>query len=212
MENWHFIGIEGVIGVGKTTLANILGRRFRAKVILEEVEENPFLPQFYENPPRYAFVTQLFFLLSRYNSLKEITTRDIFARRVVSDYIFEKDRIFAAINLDDRERLLYEKIYTLLERDIPSPDLVIYLQADTDVLLERIKKRGRPYEMNIDPDYIKVLNETYNDFFLHYRKGPVLIVNSNRFNFPRDEKAVDLLVEKIKDVKSGLNFLSMEGK
>ena len=211
MENWHFIGIEGVIGVGKTTLANILGRRFKAKVLLEEVEDNPFLPQFYEDPSRYAFVTQLFFLLSRYNALKEITTRDIFTRQVVSDYIFEKDRIFAAINLDDRERLLYEKIYTLLESDIPSPDLVVYLQADTDVLLDRIRRRGRPYEMNIQPDYIRILNEAYNDFFLHYKKCPVLIVNSNRLNFPRDEKAVDLLIERIKGLNSGLGYLSMGG-
>lgn len=210
MENWNFIGIEGVIGVGKTTLANILGREFNAKVILEEVENNPFLPLFYQDPNRYAFVTQIFFLLSRYNALRDITTRDIFSRRVVSDYIFDKDRIFAAINLDERERLLYEKLFPLLERDIPRPDLVIYLQADTEVLLERIKKRGRPYEMDIDPQYIKTLNDTYNDYFLHYKKCPVLIVNSNNINFPRDERAVELLIEKIKDIKSGLNYLSME--
>lgn len=210
MENWNYIGIEGVIGVGKTTLATILSQRFQAKMILEEVDDNPFLPLFYDEPQKYSFVTQIFFLLSRYKSLKEITTREIFTKRVISDYIFDKDRIFATINLDERERILYEELFKMLSRDIPTPDLLIYLQADTDVLMERIKKRGRIYERNMSRNYIKTLNEIYNDYFFHYYKAPLLVVNANNVNFLTNQFAIDLLIEKINSIRKDIHYVSFD--
>ncbi len=209
MGDWHFIAVEGVIGVGKTTLATLLSKRLNGKLVLEEVNDNPFLPMFYDSPERYSFVTQIFFLLSRYNTLRELTTRDIFSKVIVSDYMFEKDKIFASINLNDRERLLYENIYSLLKKDIPSPDIIIYLQADTSILLERIKSRGRPYENGITPEYLNAINDAYNEFFFHYEEAPILIINSNNISFTKQPEALEILLQQLDRLKKGLNFFSM---
>ena len=170
MENWEYIAIEGVIGVGKTTLAKFLSQEYDAKVILEDIDGNPFLPQFYEDPERYAFPTQIFFLLSRYNELRNLTNKDLFTKKIISDYTFNKDRIFALINLEEREKVLYEKIYNLLDKDIIKPNLVIYLQASIDTLMERIRNRGRSFERRISEDYIRLLISSYNEYFFHFSK------------------------------------------
>ena len=209
MENWEYIAIEGVIGVGKTTLAKFLSQEYKAKIILEDIDGNPFLPQFYEDAERYAFPTQIFFLLSRYNELRNLTNRDLFTRKIISDYTFDKDRIFASINLEKREKTLYEKIYNLLDKDIIKPSLIIYLQASLDTLMERIRGRGRSYERRIKEDYIKVLIRSYNEYFFHFQKCPVLIVNSNEFDFLNEPSHLQLLKKEIAAIEAGTNYLSI---
>jgi deoxyguanosine kinase len=209
MENWEYIAIEGVIGIGKTTLAKFLSQEYKAKIILEDIDGNPFLPQFYEDPERYAFPTQIFFLLSRYNELRNLTNRDLFTRRIISDYTFDKDMIFASINLEKRERSLYEKIYNLLDKDIIKPSLVIYLQASLDTLMERIRGRGRSYERRIKEDYIKLLIRSYDEYFFHFQKSPVLILNSNEFDFLNEPSHLQLLKKEIVSIESGTNYLSI---
>jgi deoxyadenosine/deoxycytidine kinase len=182
-----YIAIEGVIGVGKTTLATLMSDRLGAQLQVEEVEENPFLAKFYGDMRGYAFQTQIFFLLSRYRQQMELSQASLFQQKVVSDYIFAKDRIFAYLNLNDDELALYERLVKILEEDIARPDIVVYLQASTDVLMERIRKRGRPYEKNMPQDYIETLNKAYNHFFFHYDDTPLLMVNTDSLNLPRSE-------------------------
>ncbi|MEO0292905.1 MAG: deoxynucleoside kinase [candidate division WOR-3 bacterium] len=209
MENWEYIAVEGVIGVGKTTLVKLLSKEYEAKMVLEDIDGNPFLPQFYEDPERYAFPTQIFFLLSRYNELRNLTNRELFTRRVISDYTFDKDRLFALINLNEKEIIIYEKFYNLLEKDIIKPDLVVYLQASVDTLMERIRKRGRTYERKIKEDYIKLLVSSYNEYFFHFQKSPVLIVNSNEFDFLNEPSHLELLKKEIDSIRTGINYLSL---
>ncbi len=182
MSGGPFIAIEGVIGVGKTTLSRALAEKLGARQCLEQVEENPFLEMFYHDRRRYAFQTQLFFLLSRYRQMLVLRQRELFQSAVVSDYLFQKDRIFASINLSDAEMALYDQILPLLERDLPRPDRVVFLRADLPVILRRIEKRGRSFERGIDPEYLRSLDEAYNYFFFHYRAAPLLVVNTDHLD------------------------------
>ncbi len=184
----QFIAVEGVIGVGKTSLAKRLAAMLGGYALLEEVEENPFLPDFYKDSRGYAFQTQIFFLLSRYRQQQRILQSDLFRRPIVSDYMFQKDSIFANITLDDCELDMYNQIFSLMERGLPQPDRVIYLQASIEVLMARIEKRGRPYEADIDPGYLETLAEAYTYFFSHYEGAPVLVVNTNDLDLEKNEK------------------------
>ncbi|HCA41837.1 MAG TPA: deoxynucleoside kinase [Bacteroidetes bacterium] len=192
-----YIAIEGVIGAGKTSLAKKLAAKLNAKLILEDFDDNPFLERFYNNPQRYAFHTQMYFLLSRYRQLAELRQPDLFHEYIVADYIFEKDKIFAYLNLQDDELKLYEKIATLIEKNIVIPDLIIYLQSSVDRLMFNIKHRDRDIEKEIKEDYIRDLNEGYNYFFFRFKSTRVLVVNSTEIDFVNNEKDFNELVEQI---------------
>ncbi len=204
----HYIAIEGVIGAGKTSLARKMADKYDARLLLEQHEANPFLADFYKDPQRYAFQTQLFFLLSRYRQQQEIPQRDLFHSMLIADYIFAKDRIFASVTLDEREMVLYDKVASLLERDIIQPDLVIYLQSSTERLMENIRKRGRHYERPITESYIRVLNEAYNQFFFNYNASPLLVVNTNEIDFVHDENDFEDLVAQLERPISGVQYYS----
>jgi deoxyguanosine kinase len=186
----QFVAIEGVIGVGKTSLTRRLADYVGGYTLLEQVEENPFLADFYSDRRSYAFQTQIFFLLSRYRQLKQFQQRDLFRGPVISDYMFEKDKVFANINLDDHELDMYNQIFGLMERDQPKPDRIVYLQASVDLLLQRIERRGRAYERTMDSEYLATLAEAYNYFFLHYAGAPVLVVNTNELDFTKSHALV----------------------
>jgi len=190
----NYIAIEGAIGVGKTTLAHTLAERFDARLVLEEVEENPFLPLFYADPRRYAFQAQIAFLLSRYRQQQEFAQIDLFQTGVVSDYLFAKDRIFAHLTLAEDELALYGGIASLLRAEAIRPDLVIYLQASAERLMERIVERGREYEQSITLEYMQDLSEAYNHFFFHYSDSPLLVVNTSEVDLAHDEELMEDLV------------------
>ena len=200
---FRYIVIEGPIGVGKTSLTKLLAKEFNARCILEKPEENPFLPQFYQDRKKYAFETQIFFLLNRFQQQKEIAQLDLFNQVTLCDYLFAKDRIFASLNLDNHELALYEQIFHLLTGQIPSPDLVIFLQAKPEVLLHRIKSRNIPYEREIDLEYLKMLTEGYNYYFFHYDHTPLLVVNTSEIDFVNREEDFVQLVREIKQMKKG---------
>ena len=204
----QYIAIEGVIGAGKTTLARKMAEKLDARLLLEQHEANPFLPDFYREPERYAFPTQLFFLLSRYRQQQEIPQRDLFHAMLVADYLFAKDRIFASVTLEDRELFLYEKIANLLERDIVKPDLVVYLQSSTERLLANIQKRGRDYEKPITESYLRALNEAYNQFFFNYTASPLLVVNMNEIDFVHDRNDFENLMAQLQRPISGVQYYS----
>jgi len=192
-----YIAVEGVIGVGKTSLAKKLSEKLNAKLILENFEDNPFLEKFYNDPVSYAFHTQMYFLMSRYKQLQEIKQIDMFHDYYVADYIFEKDKIFAYLNLQDDELKLYEKIVTLIEKTIIVPDLIIYLQSNVERLMKNIRHRDREIEKEIKEDYIKDLNEGYNYFFFRYKATKVMIVNSAEIDFVNNEKDFENLIREI---------------
>jgi deoxyadenosine/deoxycytidine kinase len=201
--NPRYIAIEGAIGVGKTSLAKILANRFGWRLVQEEVGHNPFLERFYENPRKFAFQTQVFFLLSRYRQKRELAQGNLFEKGVVSDYILAKDKIFALINLEDDEIALYDSIYRILVPTVPRPDLVIYLQARPEVLLNRVRKRGVEYERNISLDYLKTLSDAYNEYFFHYNETPLLVVNTSEIDFVESPRDLEHLVREVKSVKRG---------
>jgi len=193
----RYIAVEGPIGAGKTTLAELLSIRLRAQLVFERYEENPFLPEFYTDRRRLAFQTQIFFLLSRYRQQQELFQTDLFYSSVVSDYIFPKDRIFASINLSDEELKLYDQIEGALGKTVPTPDVVIYLQSSVQTLEENLRKRGRPYEKGISRDYLQDVVDAYNHYFYHYRETRLIVVDANRMDFIEHPEHVDTLLAAI---------------
>lgn len=187
MAELHYIAIEGVIGAGKTSLARMLSEKLSADLILEQFEENPFLEKFYDDRKRFAFQTQMFFLINRYKQQQQLKQQELFSSITVSDYIFDKDKIFAYLNLSAEEVKLYESIFPLLERDIPKPDLVIFLQSGIDRLIANVKLRGRKFEKNLTRQYLAELSEAYNNFFFKYNNTPLLIVNTSDIDFVNSE-------------------------
>jgi deoxyguanosine kinase len=202
IEN-RYIAVEGGIGVGKTSLSKLLTERLQAQLVLEEVEENPFLKDFYKDRARYAFQTQMHFLFSRYQQQRNLRQTELFSDRLVADYLFQKDRIFAGLNLSDRELALYEKLVVWLELDVVKPDVVVYLQANSDILMERIGRRGRAFEKDMDRDYIRQLNDAYNYFFFHYLDAPLLVVNTNGIDFVNNPEDFEDLFPRIVSHRQG---------
>jgi deoxyadenosine/deoxycytidine kinase len=192
-----YIAIEGVIGAGKTSLARLISERLGAKLILEQFAENPFLEKFYEERRIYAFQTQMFFLVNRFKQQDQLKQEDLFTEYTVSDYIFDKDKVFAYLNLSSDEIKLYESIFPLLERDIRKPDLVVFLQSTVDRLMYNIKSRDRKIEKSITRSYIKELSEAYNDFFFKYSNTPLLIVNSSEIDFVNNQEHFEELYKHI---------------
>ena len=205
----RYIAIEGVIGVGKTTLAKRVARSLGASVVLEVVEENPFLPRFYEDPESFSFQTQMFFLLSRYRQQLELSQRDMFEESIIADYIFAKDQIFATLNLGEAELALYRSIVPLLESRLNRPDLVIYLQATTEVLLDRIKRRGRSFEKDISREYLETLTDAYNHFFFHYADTPLLIVNTNEMDLVARDEDYERLLSTVRAHTAGTRYVGV---
>jgi len=206
MKKSFHIAVEGSIGVGKTSLAKILSKKLQCKLVLEEFEENPFLAEFYKDPQRYAFQTQLFFLLSRYRQQAELQQIDIFSKSIVSDYMFMKDRIFASLNLSDKEMPLYNSVANILEKTMIYPDLIIFLQSDTERLMKNIKKRGRGYETDMDTNYIDALNQIYNEFFFRFDKSPLLIINTNDIDFVNDSNDLNEILNIIQKPINGTKY------
>jgi deoxyadenosine/deoxycytidine kinase len=202
---FRHIAVEGAIGVGKTSLVDLLAARFDALKVLEQTE-NPFLEDFYRDKQGAAFQAQLFFLMNRYQQQKELTQGDLFNQVTLSDYIFAKDKIFAYLNLDDSELLIYEKLYALLEQNIPRPDLVIYLQASEKVLLERIRRRSRDFEVGISERYIAELNRAYNYFFFHYTATPLLVIDTTDIDFVERVDDLNELIAQIEQMEKGVQY------
>jgi len=206
MQDLYYIAIEGVIGVGKTSLAKLLSKEMNALTVLEEVEANPFLSDFYHDRERFAFQTQIFFLLSRFRQQEEFPQPDLFHKRIISDYIFAKDKIFASLNLSDSELQLYEKLVRLLEPRVPIPDLVVYLQASPERLMHNIRIRDRASEKELSEDYLRELSEIYNRFFMNYNSTPLLVINSEKLDFVKKEEHLRQLMEVLEEPIKGTRF------
>ena len=207
----RFIAIEGAIGAGKTSLVNLLGEQYGARLILEDTDSNPFISKFYEDIEAYSFQTQVFFLLSRYNQYMQLAQRDLFDSVVVIDYLFQRDKVFARLNLGDHEYNLYEQIFSLIDAKAPKPDLVIYLQASTEVLQERVAKRGREYEAFMDPDYLDSVNKAFNNFFFYYSETPLLVINTNEIDFVEKKCDLEELINKVNNHKIGREYYNPLG-
>jgi deoxyadenosine/deoxycytidine kinase len=206
--DFRYIAIEGPIGAGKTSLAERLGARLDAAVVLEETE-NPFLADFYADRPGAALQAQLFYLLNRHRQQTTLRQADLFTQLTICDYLFDKDKIFAFLNLDDNELFIYQRLYELLARDVPAPDLVVYLQAPTDVLLRRVhSRRLEPETVALQPDdeYLRELNEAYHHFFFHYNSTPLLVVETSQFDSDASDEALDDLVKQIRSMGPGTQY------
>ena len=206
MQGPYYIAIEGVIGAGKTSLARLLADKLNGHLILENAEENPYLADFYRNPRRYSFQIQLFFLISRYRQLLNLPQGDLFHDYLIADYVFAKDKIFAQINLEQRDLILYERVASLMEKELPKPDLVLYLQSKTERLVANIKKRNLEYEKNISADYIKRLNEAYNSYFFRYEDSPLLVINATEIDFVQNEEDFNDLVQLVLNPPAGVKY------
>jgi deoxyadenosine/deoxycytidine kinase len=202
---WRHIGIEGPIGVGKTSLTKLLAKRFRGTRVLEDAD-NPFLDDFYKDKRGAAFRTELFFLLSRFDQQRQVAQRDLFTELILADYTFAKSKIFAHLTLDDSELMIYNRLYDLLVDQVPRPELVIYLQAGIDTLLKRIKKRGRAYEKAISPSYLQELSEAYSHYFYRYDETPLLVVNTNEIDFVHTPEHFEQLVEQVRNAQKGTQY------
>ncbi len=212
MLPWRYIVVEGVIGVGKTSLSKLLSTRIDGRLNLEEIEENPFLSNFYLDRSTFAFQTQIFFLLSRFRQQQELFQNELFSNSLISDYLFAKDRIFANLNLGDDELALYNHLATILEQRVRKPDLVIYLQARTDVLLQRINWRGRSFEQNMDAGYLDALNGAYSYFFHHYKDAPLLVVNTDNLDFVNVPQDFELLYDQIREEFTGTHYFAPDAR
>jgi len=197
MNQFDFIAIEGVIGAGKTSLARMLAERHNARLVLEQFEENPFLPRFYEDRERYAFQTQLAFLASRFKQQEKLRSRDLFHEMVISDYLFDKDRIFARLNLSGDEMALYDSIYGIMNSIAAKADMVVFIQSSVDRLMQNIRERGRPYEKEMSRSYIEELNNAYNHFFHHYSRSPLIIINATEVDFVQNESHLKYIEDQI---------------
>ena len=208
MRNLYYVAIEGTIGVGKTSLANLLSEKLSAKLVLEAFEDNPFLSDFYEDPERHAFQTQLWFLLQRYQQQQDLRQVDMFQNLVITDYMFVKDRLFASLNLNEKEMSLYDTVANMMERNVIQPDLVIFLQADTGTLMKNISKRGRDIEKNISEDYIDALNQVYNEYFFRYQDTTLVIINTNNIDFVNNHKDLEEVINYIRQPVTGTKFFN----
>ena len=209
IERFHYIVVEGPIGAGKTSLARRLAERLGTELLLEQPGENPFLARFYQDMPRYALPTQLFFLFQRAKLIEPLAQPDMFSRATVSDFLLDKDPLFARITLSGDELALYDRIYQALRPHAPAPDLVIYLQAQSDTLIDRVKRRAALFERGISEEYLALLAEGYARFFYHYTAAPVLIVNSENLNFVERDADFELLVERMRGMKSCREYFNL---
>ncbi len=210
MGESRYIVVEGPIGVGKTSLVNLLADTFHAKTMLERVEDNPFLSRFYQDRSKHAFQTQIFFLLTRYQQKQEIIQQDLFRQNLICDFMFSKDRVFAHLNLSEDELILYEWIYQLLDQKVVKPDLVIYLQAPVQILVKRIRKRARWYEKHIEEDYLEKVSKAFNNFFFHYKETPLLVVNTSSIDFVKREADLKNLIREIENTDKGIRYLTID--
>lgn len=202
-----YIAVEGPIGVGKTTLAKALANHYNGRLVLEQPETNPFLSDFYRNKERFAFQVQLYFLLFRVHHQQEFFSGELLPMHVISDYFFGKDRIFATLNLNPEELALYNHIASLFEKNIPLPDLIIYLTAPAPALLQRIRQRNIAYEKNIELEYLTLLCESYSRYFFHFNSAPLLVVNAEHADFDRNPDQFECLIERIENIRTGTSYL-----
>lgn len=209
LSRFRYVVVEGPIGAGKTTLARRLSERLEGEQLLERPDLNPFLPRFYQEPERYAMQTQLFFLFQRIQQLRELSQPDLFARLTVADFLLDKDPLFAKLTLSGDEWHLYQTIYDTLKPQAPRPDLVIYLQASPDTLLQRVQRRGIEYERQVSAAYLTALCESYSRFFYHYAEAPVLVVNSEHLNFVDRDADFELLLERMSGMRGSREFFNV---